>query len=108
MLLLSAQQNTSSIWLPAQKSTKISIPARAQTEDSQLRKDHLEVLTIVRPKGLTYRTLRGALSPNRGPVAEAELLRFYLLGVSLLKYLDAGQRREIPKYARPATLLSTV
>jgi hypothetical protein len=32
-----------------------------------LEKDRLEVLATAKPEGLTYRTLRGALSPNVRP-----------------------------------------
>jgi hypothetical protein len=67
-----------------------------------LRKDLSEVLAFVRPDGLTYRTLRGALSPNVKPRGRGQfqLLRLTFAGVLLLM---PGTIREIQK-TRLATL----
>src|SRR4029077_12152038 len=67
-----------------------------------LRKDLSEVLAFVRPDGLTYRTLRGALSPNVKPRGRGQfqLLRLAFAGVLLLM---PGTIREIQK-TRLATL----
>jgi hypothetical protein len=71
-----------------------------------LRKDLSEVLAFVRLEGLTYRTLRGALSPNVKPRGRGQfqLLRLTLAGVLLSM---PGTIREIQKPGLPH-LLSTV
>ena len=67
-----------------------------------IRKDLSEVLAFARPDGLTYRTLRGALSPNVKPRGRGQfqLLRLAFAGVLLLM---PGTIREIQK-TRLATL----
>jgi hypothetical protein len=62
---VSTRQNASSSRLVAHRTMPFRHKPRRKT--ISLIKDHLEVLAHVRLESLTYRTLRGTLSPNEAP-----------------------------------------
>ena len=64
-LFFSTRQNASSSRLVAHRTMPFRHKPRRKT--ISLIKDHLEVLAHVRLESLTYRTLRGTLSPNEAP-----------------------------------------
>jgi len=64
-LIFGTRQNASSSRLVAHRTMPFRHKPRRKT--ISLIKDHLEVLAHVRLESLTYRTLRGTLSPNEAP-----------------------------------------
>ena len=73
--------------------------ARAESEDCRLRKDHFEVFAKLARQNVrsALKTLRGTLSPNRSPVAEANSSLFLLL---LVYYIRCRARSE--RFKNPA------